>query len=142
MTPKNSIPFPSNIYPGTNTVLTFDNIDRLEGTLFGGGTSHRVNGIAVQPVTYGPHCEIVLPKVSKTKRRSFSAPEEPLPIYNIGKRVGPIPRKVKEVDGDQIVKESQKKNLTNKRSAAGLGLTSRFTVKTTTSPAMWAICQP
>ena len=111
MTPENGIPLPSNIYPGTNTVLAFDNIDRLEGTLSGGGTTHCVNGISVQPVTYAPHCEIALAKVSKTKRRSFSAPEEPLPIYNIGKRLGPIPRKVKEVDGDQILKESQKKNL-------------------------------
>ena len=48
-----SLDLPSNIYPGTNTVLAFDNIDRLEGTLSGGGTSHRVNGIAVQPITYG-----------------------------------------------------------------------------------------
>lgn len=111
MTPEDGVPLPNNIYPGQNTVLAFDNIDRLEGTLSGGGTSHRVNGIAVQPVTYGPHQEIVVPKVSKTKKRSFSAPEEPLPIYNIGKRVGPTPRKVKEIDGEQILKEFRKKNL-------------------------------
>ena len=95
MTPAEGVPLPSSIYPGTNTVLAFDNIDRLEGTLSGSGTSHRVNGIAVQPVTYGLHQEIVGSKVEKTKKRSFSAQEEPLPIYNVGKRVGPQPRKVK-----------------------------------------------
>ena len=54
MTPEDGVPLPSNIYPGTNTVLAFDNIDRLEGTLCGSGTSLRVNGITVPPVTYGP----------------------------------------------------------------------------------------
>ena len=133
MTPADRVPLPSNIYPGTNTVLAFDNIDRLEGTLSGGGTSHRDNGIAVQPIIYGPHQEIVVSKVYKTKQRSFSAPEKPLPIYNVGKRVGPPPRKVKEVDGENILEEFRKKNLlfmlarlqpTNKSFAAGLGLTS------------------
>ena len=76
MTPEDGVPLPSNIYPGTNTVLAFDNIDRLKGTLSGGGTSHWVNDIAVQPVTYGPDQKIVVPKVEKTKKRSFSAPEE------------------------------------------------------------------
>ena len=89
MTPENGVPLPSNIYPGTNTVLAFDNIDRLEGTLSGGGTSHRVNGIAVQPVTYNLHQKIVVPKVDKTKKRSFSSPEEPLRIYNVGSELGP-----------------------------------------------------
>ena len=89
MTPEDGVPLPRNIYPGTDTVLAFDNIeDWLEGTLSGGGT-HRVNGIAVQPVTDGPHQKIVVPKGDMTKKRSFSAPEEPLPIYNVGKRVGP-----------------------------------------------------
>lgn len=88
MTPEDGVPLPSNVYPGTNTVLAFDNIDRLEGTLSGGETSHRVNGIAVQPVT---DQKIVVPKVEKTKKRSFSAPEERLPIYNVGKRVGAPP---------------------------------------------------
>ena len=69
MTPEEGIPLPSNIYPGTNTVLAFDNIDRLERTLAGGGILHRVNGIAVQPVSYGPHQKMVVPK----ERRSVSS---------------------------------------------------------------------
>ena len=100
-----------HIYSGKNTVLAFDNIDRLEGTLSGGGTSHRVNGIAIQHVTYSHHQETVVSKVDETKKRSFSAPEEPLLIYNVGKGVGPPPRKVKEVDGESILKECRKKNL-------------------------------
>ena len=80
MTPEDGVPLPSNVYPGTNTVLAFGNIDRLEGTLSRGGTSHQVSGIAVQPATYDLHWKIVVPKVDKTKKRAFSAPEEPLPI--------------------------------------------------------------
>ena len=37
------------------TNLAWDNIDRLEETLTGKGTSHRFNGIAIQANIYGPH---------------------------------------------------------------------------------------
>ena len=111
MAPQGGFPLPSNIHAYTNTILGFDNIDILEGTLSGGGTSHRVNGIAIQPVTYGLHLPKVLPKVEKSKRRTVAAPQEPLPIYNVGQRVGPPSRKVKEVDGKSIMKEARKKNL-------------------------------
>jgi hypothetical protein len=47
LTPDNAIPLPENIQPYINTTLAWDNIDRLEETLSGAGTSHRVNGIAV-----------------------------------------------------------------------------------------------
>ena len=138
MTPEDGVPLPSNIYPGTNTVLAFANIDRLEGTLSGGETSHRVNGIAVQPVT---DQKIVVPKVEKTKKRSFSAPEERLPIYNVGKRVGAPPRKGGMLTTKQFLKNLQRRiccssllvyimQPINKRSAAGLGLTSWFMTKT------------
>ena len=46
-----SIPLPSCIHPSVATVLAFDNIDRLEEVLSGAGTSHRVNGIIVQPTS-------------------------------------------------------------------------------------------
>ena len=112
MAAENCIPLPGNIHPYTSTTLAFDNIDRIEGTLSGGGTSHCVNGIAAQPaVCGGPHPEKVLPKVDKSKQRLCAVLEEPLPIYNIGQRTGPPPRKVKEVDGNTIIKEARKKNL-------------------------------
>ena len=47
MTPENAFPFPDNIKPHISTSLAWNNIDRLEETLSGGGTSHRVNGIAI-----------------------------------------------------------------------------------------------
>lgn len=111
MAAENCIPLPGNIHPYKRITLAFDNIDRIEGTLSGGGTSHRVNGIAVQPAVCGPHPEKVLPKVDKSKQRSCAVVEEPLPIYNIGQRTGPPPRKVKEVDGNTIIKEARNKNL-------------------------------
>ena len=48
MTPENTVPFPDNIKPHISTSLAWDNIDRLEETLSGVGTSHRVNGIAIE----------------------------------------------------------------------------------------------
>ena len=41
------VPLPTDLRPGIFTTLVWDNIDRLEETLSGGGTSHRVNGIAI-----------------------------------------------------------------------------------------------
>ena len=46
---------PASIRPHVFTNLAWDNIDRLEETLTGKGTSHRVNCIAVQAKFYGPH---------------------------------------------------------------------------------------
>ena len=48
MTPENAVPFPDNIKRHISTWLAWDNIDRLEETLSGGGMLHRVNGIAIQ----------------------------------------------------------------------------------------------
>ena len=42
----------ASIKPYVFTNLAWDNIDRLEETLTGKGTSHRVNSIAVQPKVY------------------------------------------------------------------------------------------
>ena len=54
LTPDNEVPLPENIQAYVNTTLAWDNIDRLEETLSGAGTSHRVNGIAVQARHFGP----------------------------------------------------------------------------------------
>ena len=48
MNPENAVPLPDNIKPYISTSLAWDNINRLEETHSGGGTSHRVNGIATQ----------------------------------------------------------------------------------------------
>ena len=61
-------PLPSDIHPGVFTTLAWDNIDRLEETLSGGGTSHRVNGTAVQRNLIGPLPDRRTPIVEKLKR--------------------------------------------------------------------------
>ena len=43
-TPENAIPLPGNIKPYISTLVQLY-VDRLEETLSGEGTSHRVNGI-------------------------------------------------------------------------------------------------
>ncbi len=49
------VALPCSIKPHAFTSLPWDNIDRLEETLTGKDTSHRVNGIAVQARFYGPY---------------------------------------------------------------------------------------
>ena len=72
-TPENSIPLPGNIKPYISTTLAWDNVDRLEETLSGEGTSHRVNGIAIQARHFGPDLPRVdvTPILSKSKKRSI-----------------------------------------------------------------------
>ena len=65
MAEPDGFPLPGNIHARFSTVLAFYNIDRLEGTLSGGGTSHRANGIAVQHAFCGSHLEVGLPKLDK-----------------------------------------------------------------------------
>ena len=48
MASTTEISLPDNIHPHVSTTLTLDNIDRLEETLWGEGTSHKVNRIAVR----------------------------------------------------------------------------------------------
>ena len=112
MAEQTGFPLPGNILVHTDTILAFDNIDRLENTLSGGGTSHRINEIAVQHAVYGPHPEpITVSKVEKSKQRSLAPPDTLLPIYNVTQRTGPPPRKVIEIDGEFVMKEARKKNL-------------------------------
>ena len=84
---------PSWTHPGIPTVLAFDNIDRQEETLSGGGTSHRVNGVIVQPqaLSCAPQRKPCVDK--KEKRRTLELSEQQLPIYISGKRMGPPPLK-------------------------------------------------
>ena len=52
--PTQRVVIPVSIHPNVFVNLAWDNIDRLEETLTGKGTSHRVNGIVVQAKVYGP----------------------------------------------------------------------------------------
>ena len=87
---SDGVPLPKNVHPSVPTVLAFNNIDRLEESLSGGGTSHRVNGIIVQPKSLSCLPSQQASFVTKTdKKRSILPCDKLLPIYNVGKRVGP-----------------------------------------------------
>ncbi|KAK3713975.1 hypothetical protein QZH41_005644 [Actinostola sp. cb2023] len=103
---------PENIHPHVCTSLAWDNIDRLEETLSGDGTSHRVNGIAVQPKVFGPHLPSSLDTaIEKSRKRTVTLPPTLLPVYNAGNRVGPPSRKYIEVTSETVLYNAWKKNL-------------------------------
>lgn len=102
---------PSNIFPSLFTTLAWDNIDRLEETLSGEGTSHRVNGIAVQEKMTVLVPDQPRPTVARTKKRSIDAPPLMLPTYNAGQRAGPPMTKTTEVVADMETKLARQKNL-------------------------------
>ena len=86
MASTSEIPLPDNIQPHVSTTLAWDNIDRLEETLSGEGTSDRVNGIAVQARHFGPQFPLEpSTRIFKTKKRSVEALDtENLHIYKAG----------------------------------------------------------
>ena len=90
-TPGNKVPLSENISPFVSNTLPWDNIDRLGQTLSGGGTSHRVNGIAVQAVHFGPQLPPApVPAMVKSKKRSIDTVDDAnLPIYKACNRRGP-----------------------------------------------------
>ena len=113
-TPESMIPLPDNIKPHVSTSLAWDNIDCLEETLSGEGTSHRVNGIAIQARHFGPDLPPVkvTPNLAKSKRRSVDVVlDKELPVYNAGERCGPPSRAYVEVTSSEIKANARKKNL-------------------------------
>ena len=107
---------PSSIKANVFTNLAWDNIDRLEETLSGHGTSHRVNGIAVQPRVFGPDpTPVKLSPVAKSKQRTLTFENQAeLPVYVSGSRVGPHPLVTKEdhvSNTDDVVKQASNKNM-------------------------------
>ena len=102
---------PYNIFLFINTTLAWDNIDRLEETLSGEGTSHRVNGIAVQANHFIPHLPSAsTPTIMKSNRKSIESVGDATPsIYNAGERCGPHCRDYVEIR--QIMENSWKKKI-------------------------------
>uniref|UniRef100_A0A6A7FTP2 Uncharacterized protein n=1 Tax=Hirondellea gigas TaxID=1518452 RepID=A0A6A7FTP2_9CRUS len=104
---------PSNIQPNVFTNIAWDNIDRLEETLAGKGTSHRVNGIALQANVFGLHLtRTKLTTVKKTKQRTITTTNEELPLYIAGEREGPqlqFPPKVLSPKHEIISKKEESK---------------------------------
>ena len=113
-TPENSIPLPGNIKPYISTTLAWDNVDRVEETLSGEGTSHRVNGIAIQARHFGPDLPRVdvTPILSKLKKRSIDfVLDKELPIHNAVQRCGPPLSAYVEKTSSDIEANVKKKNL-------------------------------
>ena len=109
---EDRVPLPEKIQLYVNTTLAWDNIDRLEETLSGEGTSHRVNGIAVQPRVFGPQLPPQSePVIVKERKHSIDIPPSFIPVYNAGDRVGPPSRKYVEVKCETVVRNAWKKNL-------------------------------
>ena len=113
LTPNDDVPLPENIQPYIMTTLAWDNIDRLGETLSGSGTSHRVNGIAVQARHFGPSLPPPPGIVqARTRKRSIdpSVSSVVLP-YNAGGCCGPRARAFVEVTAEEILAVARKKNL-------------------------------
>ena len=104
------VALPRNIQPNVFTTLAWDNIDRLEETISGEGTSHRVNGIAIQAKVIGPQPLKIAPSISKTKKRSIDTAALMLPTYNPGQRVGPPTTPSVDVNTTTLFLHSKAKN--------------------------------
>ena len=79
---SDSVSLPSKVNPAVPTVLAFDNIDRFEESLSGGGTLKRVNGVIVQPKSLSclpPQQTSSVTKIDKQK--SIRLSYKLLPIY-------------------------------------------------------------
>ena len=92
------IVLPSSSHPGIQTTLAYDNIDRLEETLSGGGTSHRVNGIIIQPRVHTVQPQETTGGFLNKKKRSIIAAQLDIPEYNAGNRAGPPILRAQEID--------------------------------------------
>ena len=108
---EDGVALPEFIQQFIQASCAWDNIDRLEETLSGGGTSHRVNGIIVQKKMFGPEPQRRFPNQPRDKGRTVKFVEADLPIYNAGTRVGPPPRKYVKLETGQLKEEANKKNL-------------------------------
>ena len=105
---------PGTIRPNVFTNLAWDNIDRLEETLTGEDTTHRVNGIAVQPRVYGPHPPSVAPPaIEKRKQRAITHEVQPINTYVSDERVGPQPLTTTDTDDNDQHNEVEKAGLKN-----------------------------
>lgn len=105
------IPLPKCIQPYLFSSLAWDNIDFLEETATGAGTSHRVNGIVIQQKTFGPQPQHQEPVIEKKKQRSITYEDSELPIYNTGKRDGPGTLCVAEQDQALTEHKTHEKDL-------------------------------
>ena len=105
------IVLPSSCHPHIPTSLAFDNIDRLEETLNGGGTSHRVNGIIIQPQVHIVKPPETAPQILTKKKHSVTPIPLDIPEYNAGSRVGAPVMKPQDLDLQNVQDFARQKNL-------------------------------
>ena len=68
-TGPNFVFVPEELVPNTTNITAWDNIDQVETTLTGAGTSHRCNGIGVQPKLAQTHdTKTIEPKTKRCRR--------------------------------------------------------------------------
>lgn len=108
--PQHAVPIPSNIQLRIPTTVAYDNIDRLEETLSGGGTSHRVNGIAVQQRSFTAQPQPLHLATVKDKKRSIAPTNFELAPYNAGERAEPPIIETTSLDTNNSAKEARLKN--------------------------------
>ena len=127
------VSLPASIKPHVFTNLAWDNIDRIEETLSGKGTSHCVNGNVVQPRVFGPNPPSKdLPRIDKRKQRTLSTEHQPqLDVYVAGPRVGPHPLKTKDDYADEATKaakNAEQKNISGSLLCKSIQMTKRCLV--------------
>lgn len=98
---ESEIAFPANIHPGIFTTLAWDNIDCLEETVSGKGTSHRVNGIAVHVQV---HC-------CQNKATEHQCTCTNVASFNAGQRVGRPQSKCADLKIAANTQVARKKNI-------------------------------
>ena len=83
---EDGVALPEFVKRFIQVTCAWDNIDRLEETLCGAGTSHRVNGIIVQARSCGPDPLYDRQDTDqrKGKERTVNFVEAHLPVYNAG----------------------------------------------------------
>ena len=88
---SDTVVIPEGIIPNKFTMMVWDNIDFLEETPSGAGTTHMANGIIIQQTHNNEEQSISRPRTQFSKKsvRSLKAPEEQLQTFILGKRESP-----------------------------------------------------
>ena len=107
---ESDVVLPTNVLLGIPTTLAYDNIGRIEETLSGAGTSHRVNGIVIQPLAPTVKPPPKDQTAVKTRKRSIDPPPLQLPLYNAGVHVGPPVLELVEINSEEAIRNAQMKN--------------------------------
>ena len=111
----NSVYVPTDFVSQTFTTLVYDNIDRREETMSGSNTSHRVNGIIIQPCKNISSSDTEIPvdpiPPKRQCRRSLTGYMSTVKLdYVGGKRVGPLPMSYPENElKTQLVQDQRRK---------------------------------